>query len=97
MKYSTVLSFYKNKTGLNHHCNTFISVYQGNYLMFTCLPVGEMSVINEEAGYHELRYQWGIPEGSTDLPMGSCFPLESNLVYMNGGKEFSSPNEDHLT
>lgn len=45
---------------------------------------GEMSVINEEAGYHELRYQWGIPEGSTDLPVGSCFPLESNLVYMNG-------------
>lgn len=45
---------------------------------------GQLSMIDEEAGYHERRYRLGIPEGTTDLPPGNCFPLESNLVYMNG-------------
>ncbi|KAL3881478.1 hypothetical protein ACJMK2_027917 [Sinanodonta woodiana] len=37
-----------------------------------------------ETSYHERRYEWGIPEGTTDLPPGNCTPLESNLVFMNG-------------
>lgn len=41
-------------------------------------------VVEDEAGYHESRLQWGIPEGPQDLPPGNCFPLESNLVFMNG-------------
>ena len=49
---------------------------------------GELSVLDDEAGYHERRYRWGIPEGTSDLPPGNCFPLESNLVYMNGGKSY---------
>ena len=44
-----------------------------------------MPVCDNEAGYQERRYQWGIPEGTVDLPPGNCFPLESNLVFMNGG------------
>lgn len=40
--------------------------------------------LKEEELYHEERYKWGIAEGITDLPPGNCFPLESNLVYMNG-------------
>lgn len=43
-------------------------------------------VIEDESGYHESRLQWGIPEGPQDLPPGNCLPLESNLVFMNGGK-----------
>ena len=43
-------------------------------------------VVEDESGYHESRLQWGIPEGPVDLPPGNCFPLESNLVFMNGGK-----------
>ncbi|XP_038074601.1 putative transferase CAF17 homolog, mitochondrial isoform X1 [Patiria miniata] len=30
------------------------------------------------------RYQWGVPEGVIDLPMGESLPLESNLAFMNG-------------
>lgn len=41
-------------------------------------------VQEEDSGYHEERLKWGIPEGPQDLPPGNCFPLESNLVYMNG-------------
>ncbi|XP_045187104.2 putative transferase CAF17 homolog, mitochondrial [Mercenaria mercenaria] len=41
-------------------------------------------VVEDESGYHESRLQWGIPEGPQDLPPGNCFPLESNLVFMNG-------------
>lgn len=40
--------------------------------------------LKEEEIYHEERYKWGIAEGIIDLPPGNCFPLESNLVYMNG-------------
>lgn len=38
----------------------------------------------DEAEYHVRRLQWGIPEGTQDLPPGKALPLESNLVYMNG-------------
>lgn len=43
-----------------------------------------IKIITDEAGYHKKRCQWGIPEGVQDLPSGNCFPLESNLLYMNG-------------
>ncbi|CAG5128186.1 unnamed protein product [Candidula unifasciata] len=37
-----------------------------------------------EEDYRKHRYQWGIPEGISDLPSGKCLPLESNLDFMNG-------------
>ncbi|XP_076445509.1 iron-sulfur cluster assembly factor IBA57, mitochondrial-like [Babylonia areolata] len=48
---------------------------------------GEETLVSSgESGeaYDSLRYQWGIPEGGTDLPPGGCLPLESNLTIMNG-------------
>ncbi|KAL5009718.1 hypothetical protein ScPMuIL_012023 [Solemya velum] len=42
------------------------------------------SRVSGEYAYHESRYRWGIAEGMLDLPPGNCFPLESNLEYMNG-------------
>lgn len=56
----------------------------GERIIVDSKTAGNFSVITEEAGYHERRYDWGIPEGTLDLPPGNCFPLESNLVYMNG-------------
>ncbi|CAK8689342.1 unnamed protein product [Clavelina lepadiformis] len=41
-------------------------------------------LLGEPDGYHMLRYKLGIPEGSTDLPPGRCFPLEANIEFMNG-------------
>ena len=35
--------------------------------------------------YHKHRLEMGIPEGVDEIPVGSCFPLEYNLDYMNGG------------
>ncbi|XP_059143849.1 putative transferase CAF17 homolog, mitochondrial [Physella acuta] len=37
-----------------------------------------------ERDYRIHRYKWGVPEGVLDLPPGNCFPLESNLAFMNG-------------
>ena len=51
----------------------FKSVHQGSEL-----------VVSPEEDYHEARYRQGISEGIVDLPPGNCFPLESNLVYLNG-------------
>lgn len=47
--------------------------------------VDGFTVTEEESEYHKKRLQWGIPEGVHDLPPGNCLPLESNLVFMNGG------------
>jgi hypothetical protein len=42
--------------------------------------------VGEERDYHIQRYKTGLPEGIVDLPPGQCLPLESNLVFHNGGK-----------
>ena len=34
--------------------------------------------------YQVLRYQQGIPEGSLEIPLGKCTPLEYNIEYMHG-------------
>lgn len=34
--------------------------------------------------YKLLRYALGIGEGTNDLPVGNCFPLESNCDYLHG-------------
>lgn len=36
--------------------------------------------------YDAIRYKIGLSEGTVDLPPGHCLPLESNLVFLNGGK-----------
>ena len=54
--------------------------------LFYAGAIDGCTVVDEETGYHERRLQWGIPEGPVDLPTGSALPLESNLVFMNGGK-----------
>lgn len=41
-------------------------------------------VESDEHQYHVKRLQWGLPEGTEDLPVAECLPLESNLIYMNG-------------
>ncbi|XP_064618390.1 putative transferase CAF17 homolog, mitochondrial [Liolophura sinensis] len=46
--------------------------------------VSKLGVSSPEQDYHIRRYRWGISEGCIDLPPGNCFPLESNLVYLNG-------------
>ncbi|XP_050417428.1 putative transferase CAF17 homolog, mitochondrial [Patella vulgata] len=40
--------------------------------------------LESEQYYREHRYKLGIGEGITDLPPGSCFPLESNLTFLKG-------------
>lgn len=35
--------------------------------------------------YHQHRLKTGVPEGVAEIVPGSCFPLEFNLDYMNGG------------
>lgn len=49
-----------------------------------CVHKASELVLSSEDSYHEARYKLGISEGITDLPPGNCFPLESNLVYLNG-------------
>ncbi|XP_014779538.1 putative transferase CAF17 homolog, mitochondrial isoform X2 [Octopus bimaculoides] len=48
------------------------------------LPHDTSCVSNPEEEYHMRRYEMGIAEGTSDLPPGSCFPLENNLVFLNG-------------
>lgn len=43
-----------------------------------------LMVSNEE--YRRYRYQLGLAEGVTDLPPGEALPLESNIVFLNGGR-----------
>ena len=63
--------------------------YTERYFLFLlCFPAvhqGSELVVSPEEDYHEARYRQGISEGIVDLPPGNCFPLESNLVYLNGG------------
>ncbi|GAB1602503.1 putative transferase CAF17 homolog, mitochondrial [Argonauta hians] len=48
------------------------------------LPHNNKCVSHPEEEYHTRRYQIGIAEGTSDLPPGSCFPLESNLEFLHG-------------
>ena len=34
--------------------------------------------------FAQLRYRLGVPEGSSETPLGKALPLEYNLDYMNG-------------
>ena len=34
--------------------------------------------------FTQLRYRLGVPEGSSETPLGKALPLEYNLDYMNG-------------
>ena len=43
------------------------------------------TVLEDDTEYQMRRLEWGIPEGVQDLPTGNSLPLESNLVFMNGG------------
>lgn len=49
-----------------------------------CVHQGSELIPSTEDEYHERRYMLGLSEGIIDLPPGNCFPLESNLVYLNG-------------
>ena len=40
--------------------------------------------------YRRRRYQFGIGEGTTDLPPANSFPLECNAAFLNGGKASGS-------
>ncbi len=35
-------------------------------------------------GYHRHRLALGVAEGTDEVPLGACFPLEYNLDYLNG-------------
>lgn len=41
-------------------------------------------VKDNEDDYKYLRYNLGVSEGVTDVPPGSCFPLEANCDYLHG-------------
>lgn len=43
-----------------------------------------VTVENDDKGYNYLRYQLGVSEGASDLPPGTCFPLEVNCDYLHG-------------
>ena len=43
--------------------------------------------------YREQRYKLGVAEGIRDLEPGKSFPLESNLVFLNG-VSFSKVTEE---
>ena len=49
--------------------------------------LGDTVKTSDDQFYTRRRYQEGLAEGSTELPPGNCFPLESNAVFLNGGKE----------
>ncbi|KAK9873986.1 hypothetical protein WA026_002334 [Henosepilachna vigintioctopunctata] len=38
----------------------------------------------ENVNYRKFRYSLGVGEGIIDLPIGNCFPLESNCDYLHG-------------
>lgn len=38
-------------------------------------------------GYDVHRYQFGLAEGTIDMPPTQLFPLECNLVFLNGGTQ----------
>ncbi|XP_063831416.1 putative transferase CAF17 homolog, mitochondrial [Ostrinia nubilalis] len=44
----------------------------------------DIAVENTDTEYQYLRYKLGVSEGSTDLPPGTCFPLEVNCDYLHG-------------
>lgn len=62
--------------------------------MFNCSSVvsrfSVVEVLNDcekvKGAYDVIRYKIGLSEGTVDLPPGHCLPLESNLVFLNGGK-----------
>ncbi|KAL4237443.1 Iron-sulfur clusters incorporation protein [Mactra antiquata] len=56
----------------------------GQRIISTSTELSNDNEVEDESSYHEQRMIWGISEGPNDLPPGTCFPLESNLVYMNG-------------
>ena len=43
----------------------------------------DISVVGIEE-WKEHRYEYGTPEGSTELPSGDCLPLESNADFLQG-------------
>ncbi|XP_057654616.1 putative transferase CAF17 homolog, mitochondrial [Diorhabda carinulata] len=44
----------------------------------------QISSPNCSENYKVLRYSLGVGEGVEDLPVGNCFPLESNCDYLHG-------------
>lgn len=54
-------------------------------MIFSAIDPGCEIETREEKEYHIQRYKVGLPEGTVDLPPGNCLPLESNLVFHDGG------------
>ena len=46
--------------------------------------LGGGAVVRPLVEYREQRYKLGVAEGILDLEPGKTFPLESNLVFLNG-------------
>lgn len=46
--------------------------------------IGDIVAVKSGTSYKWFRYYLGVGEGSTDLPVGDCFPLEANCDYLHG-------------
>lgn len=57
--------------------------------MLFCCKAGQVLDNVEISGvesYNTRRFYFGIGEGTRDLPSGVALPLDSNAVFLNGGK-----------
>ncbi len=57
--------------------------------------VADSEAVQDQTVYHQRRYQLGLGEGTTDMPPGNCTPLESNAVFLNGGKSLRMDEKIH--
>jgi len=60
-----------------------------NYVMCVLMSVAtsliNVPVIAVNNSYRSHLCRNGVGEGTVDFPPGQCFPLESNLAFLNGG------------